>query len=97
MPDSETTHSAQTTPPSPKWWGDSMTIWGTLITAAATVLPVVGPLIGIDLTPDLIKQLGANVIQAVQAIAGLAGTIMAIIGRARAVQPLVRREVRLML
>ena len=75
----------------PKWWGESMTIWGTLITAAATVLPVLGPLLGIDLTPDLIKQLGTDILTAVQAIGGLVGTIMAILGRVRAIQPLMRR------
>ena len=90
MPDT----SPQTTP---KWWGDSMTIWGTLITAVSTVLPVLGPLIGLDITPDLIKLLGANVVATIQAVSGLVGTIMAIAGRARAVQPLIRREVRLML
>lgn len=80
-----------------KWWGQSMTIWGTLITAAATVAPVVGPLIGIDISADTIKQLGGQTAEVARGIAGLVGTILAIYGRTRAVQPLMRREVALRL
>jgi uncharacterized protein (TIGR02594 family) len=82
---------------SPKWWGQSMTIWGTLITAAATILPALGPIIGITLTPDMIQELGAAVPATLQALTALFGTIMAIYGRMRATQPLQRRLVTLML
>lgn len=81
----------------PKWWGQSMTIWGALIAAAATVLPALGPLIGITLTSDMIQQLGAAIPSAIQAIVALAGTVMAIYGRLRASQPLERRQMTLML
>lgn len=81
----------------PKWWGDSMTIWGTLVTAAATVIPAFGPLIGLDLTPALVKQLGGQTLAVAQAVAGLAGTVIAIYGRARATQPLMRRDLSLKL
>jgi uncharacterized protein (TIGR02594 family) len=83
--------------PQPKWWGESLTIWGTLITALSTVLPILGPLLGLDLTPDLIKKLGADILITIQAIGGLIGTIMAILGRVRAVQPLMRRPIRISL
>ncbi len=54
----------------PKWWGESMTIWGALITALATVLPAVGPLIGLDITGEVIRQVGGQAAQAFQAMAG---------------------------
>lgn len=74
--------------PAPKWWGRSMTIWGAIITAAATVLPVVGPIIGIEISADFIRQFGDEAVKVAQAIAGLAGTLLTIYGRARADQPL---------
>lgn len=75
-----------------KWWGQSLTIWGVLVTALSTVLPVVGPLIGIDLTPDLVQQLGDGVARVIQAIGGLVGTALAIWGRARANTAIGRRQ-----
>lgn len=81
----------------PKWWGDSLTIWGALTTALATVLPVLATASGISLTPDLIVAAGTNIASAVQAVVALAGTIVTIYGRVRATQPLERRNVTLKL
>jgi hypothetical protein len=50
-------------------------------------------LLGFDLTPEIIKQLGDQVLATAQAVAGLAGTILAILGRVRATQPLMRRHI----
>ncbi len=83
--------------PEPKWWGDSMTVWGTLITAAATVLPAFGPLIGLKISADTVHQIGTQTVEVVQAAAGLIGTLLALYGRTRATQPLVRRELSLKL
>lgn len=80
-----------------KWWAHSMTIWGALITAAATVLPAIGPLIGIDITPDLVNEFGEQVAQLIQAIVGLVGVIMTIYGRVRATTSLERRQITLQL
>ncbi len=88
------TRSAQT---ESKWWGQSITIWGVIVTAVSTVLPVIGPLIGIDLTSDMIELIGQQVMQIAQAIGGLVGTLMAIYGRVRAVAPIERRAVSLKL
>lgn len=88
------TRSAQT---ESKWWGQSITIWGVIVTAVSTVLPVIGPLIGIDLTSDMIELVGQQVMQIAQAIGGLVGTLMAIYGRVRAVAPIERRAVLLKL
>jgi uncharacterized protein (TIGR02594 family) len=71
-----------------KPWGQSLTIWGALITAVSTVVPVLGPAIGLDLTPDLVRQAGEQVVTIVQAVGGLVGTLMTIYGRARANQVL---------
>lgn len=81
----------------PKWWGESMTVWGAMLTALTTVLPVIGPLIGLNITGELIAALGEHVLQAVQALGGLVGIVMTVLGRARASQPLMRRTVSLRL
>ncbi len=67
----------------PKWWGESMTIWGALLTAVSTVLPVIGPLLGINITGELITALGEHLVQVVQALGGLAGILMTVLGRVR--------------
>lgn len=74
-----------------KWWGQSMTIWGVLVTAVSTVLPALAPVIGLDLPGELVEDAGGKVTDAVQAIGGLLGTLVAIAGRLRASQPLQRR------
>ena len=76
----------------PKWWGQSMTIWGVLITAISTVVPVLGPVIGVDISSEMVREVGGQAVTTVQAITGLAGTLMAIFGRIRAKQPLQRRD-----
>lgn len=79
-------------PAETKWWGQSMTVWGTLITAVATVAPVLGPLIGIDLSAETVRQVGGQTAEVVRGIAGLAGTLLALYGRTRAAAPLMRRD-----
>ncbi|KAB2911619.1 MAG: TIGR02594 family protein [Hyphomicrobiaceae bacterium] len=88
------TQSASTSTSSgAKWWGESMTIWGVIVTSLSTVLPVLGPVFGINITAELIRQLGDNVVLFGQAAGGLAGTIMTIYGRARATTALERRQI----
>lgn len=77
----------------PKWWGQSMTIWGAIVTALATVVPAVGPVVGLDITGEVIRHAGGQAAQAVQAVAGLVGTMLTIWGRVRASQPLQQRDV----
>lgn len=76
-----------------KWWGHSVTIWGTLITALTTVLPLLGPVLGLDIKPELVRQLGENMLGVAQAVVGLAGTLMALYGRTIAATHLERRNV----
>lgn len=80
-----------------KWWGESMTIWGVLITAASTVLPTIGPLIGLDISAEMVRQLGEQVTQVAQSLGGVIGTILAVYGRVRARAPIERRLVSLKL
>lgn len=87
----ETTMTIDATQPEPKWWGESLTIWGVIVTALSTVLPVIGPLVGLDVSAEVVRQLGEQVVQIIQAIGGVAGTIMAIAGRMRAKAPIERR------
>jgi len=75
-----------------KWWGQSMTIWGTAITALSTVLPVLGPAFGLDVSADVVREAGDQLVSVVQAVGGLVGTIMTIYGRTRASRPLKRRQ-----
>ena len=78
-----------------KWWLQSKTLWGTLITAAATVVPVIAPAFGITLPADVIKTFGDQALNAMQAVAGLVGTILAIYGRLNATASLTRRPLNL--
>lgn len=82
-------------PAQPKWWGQSMTIWGAVVTAMATVIPVLGPLIGVEIPAEVIRHAGSQAGQVLQAVAGLVGTALTIWGRIRATQPLIRRDVSL--
>ena len=47
------------------------------------MVPVIGPAIGLDLTLDLVREAGEQLVSVVQAIGGLVGTLMTIYGRAR--------------
>ena len=78
-----------------KWWGESLTIWGALLTAMTTVAPAIFAAFGIDVSADLLQRLGGQAATTVQAIAGLIGTLMTIYGRARATSALERRTVSL--
>jgi uncharacterized protein (TIGR02594 family) len=77
----ETTMTATTTDDTAKWWAQSKTLWGTLITAAATVLPLLAPAIGVSLPADVIQTFGDQAVSAIQAVTGLFGTALAIYGR----------------
>ncbi len=78
-----------------KWWGESLTIWGALLTAITTVVPTLFSAFGIDISADLLQQLGTQAGSAVQAVAGLIGTVLTIYGRIRATTALQRRVVNL--
>ena len=78
-----------------KWWGHSMTIWGVIITSLSTVLPTVGPLLGLNITADLVHQIGDQLVQVVQALGGLVGTVLTVYGRMRATTLLERRQITL--
>ena len=65
-----------------------MTIWGVCVTSLTTVLPIVARLLGYDLPAPLLQDLGTQLTALVQAIGGIVGIIMTILGRARASQPL---------
>ncbi len=80
-------------PETGKWWIESKTIWGALITAAAAVVPVLGPLIGINLPGEVIRQAGEQLFSAAQVLGVLFGTLLTIYGRISAVQRLTRRVV----
>lgn len=79
--------------PAAKWWGNSLTIQGALISAASAALPVLGAVVGIDLSSDTVRLLGAQTIAVAQAVGGLAGMLMTVTGRLRAATRLERRSV----
>jgi hypothetical protein len=93
MPD----QPSQASPVPAKWWASSMTIWGAVVTAVSTILPVIGPLVGLNIPPDLVHQLGDQIVVLAQAAGGVAGTILTIYGRVRATTPLGRQQVKLTL
>ena len=39
-----------------------MTIWGAIITTLSTVLPAFGPLLGLNITAELVHQLGDQIV-----------------------------------
>jgi uncharacterized protein (TIGR02594 family) len=90
MPDTTQSSADPTSTTDAKWWGSSMTIWGAAVTAISTVAPVVLSAFGFDVSSALIEQLGRDIAVTAQAIGGLVGTIMTIVGRARASAPLAR-------
>jgi hypothetical protein len=67
------------------------------MTAVSTVLPAVLAAFGIEVSPSLIERLGSDLATAIQAVGGLVGTMMTILGRIRAREPLERRPVALKL
>ncbi len=83
--------------PAGKWWGESITMWGVIVTTLSTVLPVIGPLVGLDISAEVVRQIGAQATAVIQAVGALAGTLLTIYGRSRAALPLVRREMRVRL
>ncbi len=91
MPMTDTTTPSTTA--QPKWWGQSLTIWGTFITTLATVLPAAGQLIGLEISADTVNLLGDGIVRVAQAVGGVIGIAMTIYGRTRATQPLARRDV----
>lgn len=76
-----------------KWWAQSKTIWGAIITAVASVVPLLGPLIGVELPAETVTQAGNETLAAVQAVTALIGTLLTIFGRLKAQGPLTRRSV----
>jgi uncharacterized protein (TIGR02594 family) len=85
--------SGTSEPAAAKWWGQSLTVWGAMLTAASTVIPALGPLVGIDITADMVRQTGTQVVQVIQAVGGIAGTVMTLYGRMRATTRLERQVV----
>ncbi|MEO1607809.1 MAG: hypothetical protein AAFR90_00425 [Pseudomonadota bacterium] len=77
-----------------KWWGASMTIWGAGLTALSTVLPLLGSIVGLDLSPEIIEKTEEQIVNIIQVIGGMIGTAMTIYGRIRATTRLIRREMR---
>lgn len=76
-----------------KWWGESLTIWGAIVTALSTLLPLLGPLIGLDISTEMVEQFGETVARLIQLFGGITGTTMTLYGRARASAPLTRRAI----
>ena len=52
-------------------------------------------MLGLNITAELVRQLGDKIVQFGQALGGLVGTILTIYGRVRASAPLERRQITL--
>ncbi len=81
--------------PATKWWGQSLTIRGAILTLLTTVVPVVAPVFGFDISADMVEQIGAHATALIQAVGGLAGITMTVLGRFRAQERLARTPVQL--
>jgi uncharacterized protein (TIGR02594 family) len=71
-----------------KFWLQSLTVWGAIITIAAVAIPEIGKLVGYDVTPEMIKDIGTHGAAIVQSVASLIGAIMVVYGRMRATKPI---------
>ena len=69
-------------------------VWGVIMTTSPR-FPAIGPLIGLDITPELVRQLGDQASSWCRRVGGLAGTILTIYGRVRATTTLERRQMKL--
>jgi energy-converting hydrogenase Eha subunit A len=58
------------------------------MTTLSAVLPTIGPILGLNITAELVQQLGDQIIIVVQAAGALVGTLLTIYGRVRASAPL---------
>jgi uncharacterized protein (TIGR02594 family) len=86
--DADMTTTTTTTETTGKWWGHSITIWGTLVTILSTVLPALAPVTGIDVSGELVQDAGDQVVDTVQTVGTLIGTLITIFGRFRASAPI---------
>lgn len=84
----DTDMTATQMPNAGKWWGHSVTIWGTIVTILSTVVPALAPVTGIDVSGDLVQNAGEQVVDTVQTVGTLIGTLMTIYGRLRATKPI---------
>lgn len=79
-------------PQKSKWWGESVTIWGVLITTLTAVLPALAPVFGFEISAELAETIGRELTNLVEGGGGLLGTAIAIYGRLRARGPLIRKR-----
>lgn len=86
----ETMTTSPSTTGSGKWWGHSMTIWGTIVTMLSVVVPAAAPVTGIDISGDEVRDAGEQTVEAIQAVGALVGTLLTILGRMRASVPIER-------
>lgn len=67
-----------------KHWTKSLTLWGAFVTTMATVLPIFGPLFGLSVSADMVRELGDQGLKVLQALATFFGVAMTVLGRLRA-------------
>lgn len=84
----DTGMTSTTTATTGKWWGHSITIWGTLVTILSSVVPALAPVTGIDVSGELVQDAGNQVVDTIQTVGTLVGTLMTIFGRMRATTPI---------
>jgi uncharacterized protein (TIGR02594 family) len=71
-----------------KWWGNSITIWGTIVTILSTIVPALAPATGVDVPGEIVQDGGSQVVDALQTVGTLVGTLITIFGRLRATVPI---------
>jgi uncharacterized protein (TIGR02594 family) len=85
------TEKTMTTAPTPieesKAWTQSLTVWGTIVTFVSAVLPSLGALFGWTISPGDVQAVGTGVTEVIQAVGGVIGTVMALVGRMQAKVP----------
>ena len=73
----------------PTFFLKSKRFWGMFIAAATAILPAVGTLVGWDIKPGLVVDLGAAGSNALEAVGGFVGLALMLIGSMKAKGPMV--------
>ena len=66
-----------------KWVLRSLTIWGGIVVFLVNVLPVLGPMVGLDISADEVQEAGNAVSDVIKSIGTVVGLAMVFFGRYR--------------
>lgn len=78
----------------PKWWLESITMWGAIITAVAAYAPYISFFTGFPINEDMVRLFGEAVTIAMQNTGIAVGILLTVVGRLKAKTSLTSKELR---